>query len=693
MEHQQWTKLLLVGALLLSLAGGVRAQGPAGDGGPDVQAAIGTAFTYQGYLTDGGSPAEGSYDFRFRLYDAPSEGAQVGSPVVGDNVAVADGYFTVELDFGGAAFNGQARYLAIAVRPGGSAGAYTALSPRQPLTPTPYALYAQRVGSHDHLGDTWTGTDNPLAIEGSFARAPLELSNATGYGLRIGPSGDDGVRVYQAGGHGVYAAQTADDGFHVDLAGGNGLRVVSVVDDGVSVWSAGAGSTRVASDLSNGFEVAGARGNGLYVGRADNDGVYVDSAGVDGVRVHSAGRDGVCVGSAEGRGVYVDSAAGDGMYVNSADGDGLHVESAWTGVYVGSSEGHGVSVHSALQDGVQVDYARNDGVRVNSVEGRGIYVNSADSDGIVVDSADADGVQVNWAAGNGAYVSSAGHDGVNVHSAGSPSTANVSAGKNGFEVAGAESDGLYVGRADRQGVRVLSAGDDGVHVWETGRDGVRVWNAGGDGVRVNSAGNDGLHVTSAGGEGVYVGWAESDGVVVESAGHYAGYFGGTVVVHGELAKSSGHFHIDHPLDPENKYLNHSFVESPDMMNVYNGNVTTDEDGYATVRLPDYFEALNRDYRYQLTVIGTFAQAIIAQEVEDGQFVIQTDQPSVKVSWQVTGIRQDPWAEANRIVVEEDKPADERGTYLHPEVYGLPEERSLDYKEAQEREAERAQEAR
>ncbi|MBN1139554.1 MAG: hypothetical protein JXM73_23460 [Anaerolineae bacterium] len=105
-----------------------------------------------------------------------------------------------------------------------------------------------------------------------------------------------------------------------------------------------------------------------------------------------------------------------------------------------------------------------------------------------------------------------------------------------------------------------------------------------------------------------------------------------------------------------------------MMNVYNGNVTTDAEGFATVTLPDYFEALNRDYRYQLTVIGTFAQAIIAQEIEANRFVIQTDQPGVKVSWQVTGVRQDPYAEANRIVVEEDKPPKERGTYLHPEAY-------------------------
>jgi len=82
----------------------------------------------------------------------------------------------------------------------------------------------------------------------------------------------------------------------------------------------------------------------------------------------------------------------------------------------------------------------------------------------------------------------------------------------------------------------------------------------------------------------------------------------------KLTKGSGSFKIDHPLDPAKKYLSHSFVESPDMMNVYNGNVTTDRHGFAIVTLPSYFEALNRDFRYQLTVIGQFAQAIVAEEI-------------------------------------------------------------------------------
>jgi hypothetical protein len=144
---------------------------------------------------------------------------------------------------------------------------------------------------------------------------------------------------------------------------------------------------------------------------------------------------------------------------------------------------------------------------------------------------------------------------------------------------------------------------------------------------------------------------------------------GNANVSGTLTKGAGSFKIDHPLDPANKNLYHSFVESPDMMNVYNGNVITDKDGFATVALPDYFEALNGDFRYQLTVIGQFAQAIVARKIAENQFVIRTNKPDVEVSWQVTGIRHDAYANAHRIPVEQDKPPQEQGHYLHPELFG------------------------
>ena len=160
------------------------------------------------------------------------------------------------------------------------------------------------------------------------------------------------------------------------------------------------------------------------------------------------------------------------------------------------------------------------------------------------------------------------------------------------------------------------------------------------------------------------------------SGGWAAFFDGDVDVDGNLSKAGGSFKIDHPLDPANKYLYHSFVESPDMMNIYNGNATTDEQGSAVVQLPEWFETLNRDFRYQLTVIGQFSQAIVASKVANHQFAIKTDKPNVEVSWQVTGIRQDAWANAHRIPLEVPKADRDRGLYLHPELFGAPAEKNI-----------------
>ncbi len=156
----------------------------------------------------------------------------------------------------------------------------------------------------------------------------------------------------------------------------------------------------------------------------------------------------------------------------------------------------------------------------------------------------------------------------------------------------------------------------------------------------------------------------------------AGYFVGNVEVTGNLIKGGGAVKIDHPLDPENKTLSHSFVESPDMMNIYNGIVTLGEDGSAEVTLPDWFEALNRDFRYQLTCIGGFAPVYVAKKVSWNRFKIAGGKPGMEVSWQLTGVRKDAYAEAHRVPVEEMKPIAERGSYLHPEAFGKSAKNSL-----------------
>ena len=160
----------------------------------------------------------------------------------------------------------------------------------------------------------------------------------------------------------------------------------------------------------------------------------------------------------------------------------------------------------------------------------------------------------------------------------------------------------------------------------------------------------------------------------------AAYFAGDVHIDGTVeALYYAGFGSDDPTDPANKSLHHAGVGSSELLNLYTGNVTTDANGNAVVQLPSWFEALNGDFRYQLTVVGkTFARAIVANEISNNQFTILTDQPNVKVSWQVTGVRHDATALAHPLQVEVEKNANERGFYHDPKAYGAPEEKQIQF---------------
>jgi hypothetical protein len=207
-------------------------------------------------------------------------------------------------------------------------------------------------------------------------------------------------------------------------------------------------------------------------------------------------------------------------------------------------------------------------------------------------------------------------------------------------------------------------------------------NFGVEGVAHNGGGFNlgvyGLADTSLGSANIAIYGDATCNTCVQGTTNLAGEFFGDLDVQGNLSKTGGTFKIDHPQDPANKYLIHSFVESPDMMNIYNGNITTDASGEAIVSMPSYFEAENIDFRYQLTVMGTFAQAIVAKEISNNQFVVKTDKPNVKVSWMVTGVRNDVWAQNRRVVAEVEKSAKDKGKYLHPEFYGLGNDARINY---------------
>lgn len=220
-------------------------------------------------------------------------------------------------------------------------------------------------------------------------------------------------------------------------------------------------------------------------------------------------------------------------------------------------------------------------------------------------------------------------------------------------------------------------GTGGVGVSGAGEVGV---NGTGGGIGVNGKGAVGVSGTGEfpgpGGEGgVGVTGAGDTGVI--GTGTVAGLFEGTVEVYGPLTKSGGGFKVDHPIDPASKYLYHSFVESSEMKNVYDGVVTLDSTGHIEVELPAWFEAVNRDFRYQLTPIGAPAPDLhIARKVSDGRFTIAGGQPGLEVSWQVTGVRKDAWAQANPLEVVKEKPPSEQGFYIHPELHGEPEEKGM-----------------
>lgn len=180
--------------------------------------------------------------------------------------------------------------------------------------------------------------------------------------------------------------------------------------------------------------------------------------------------------------------------------------------------------------------------------------------------------------------------------------------------------------------------------------------------------------------GVYGASASPSGFGVYSVGDFA-------------ATGTKSFQIDHPLWPETHYLNHFCTEAPEPMNAYSGNVLTDARGYATVRLPDYFDSINRDFRYQLTVIDDsddFVLAKVVRKIQNNRFVIRTNKPYVEVSWEVKGVRSDLYVREYGYETEQEKEDEIKGKYLHPELYGMPKEYGIHYRPDVEADGQEAQ---
>ena len=284
------------------------------------------------------------------------------------------------------------------------------------------------------------------------------------------------------------------------------------------------------------------------------------------------------------------------------------------------------------------------------------------------------GLEIDTAMQDGIRISRTGDDGVQITDA-----------KFGIFVDDSDVDGILVRNSGDHGVKVLSSGGEGLSISSSGGNSIDV-DGGTIGIFAQNTLNQGMLLQNVQGAGIDINGTGGDGITVINATGLAGKFYGNVDVTGTLTKGMGTFKIDHPLDPENQYLYHSFVESPDMMNIYNGVVTLDANGEAAVELPGYFEALNQDFRYQLTPMGSFSPLFVKQEIRQNTFHIAGGQPNMRVSWQVTGVRHDPFAEKNRVQVEVEKSAEERGLYLHPEAYQVPLQKSLSWQKQLEMQA-------
>ena len=178
---------------------------------------------------------------------------------------------------------------------------------------------------------------------------------------------------------------------------------------------------------------------------------------------------------------------------------------------------------------------------------------------------------------------------------------------------------------------------------------------------LDSCGVDGYTASTASTAVGVIGRATAPAFALWSAGNFA-------------ASGTKQFRIDHPLDPANWWLNHYCTESPEPLNTYSGNVVLDDDGSARVYLPEWFEMINRDFRYQLTAIGGAAPNLhIASEIEGNSFSIAGGDSGMKISWRVEAVRSDRYVQTYGAPVEVEKPASARGTYLHPELYGYPQE--------------------
>lgn len=497
-----------------------------------------------------------------------------------------------------------------------------------------------------------SGSGNP-GIKGE-STAGAGVSGSGNPGIK-GTSGSGvGVSGESQSADGVFGMSNAGRGMHGLSSNGAGVLGESMTGAGVIGQSNSAQGVLAISNTGQAMEgtsesgtgIRGTSASGIGVGgiSTSNAGVQGDStsgAGVVGISTSNAGVQGQ---STSGEGVVGISTTNAGVVGISTSNDGVKGQSEMKpGVHGLSTNDAGVQGESTNKKGVVGRSTSFVGVSGESMQGWGVQGVSESDRGVIGFSKTSGGVQ-------GESVSSTGVAGFSTDSFGLQGSSEHNRGVVGF---GKDAAGV-------QGQSENSVGVVGISMKTRGVEGLGVT----VGVTGFSEGQVGVGGLSKTGFGLF-------GGCEDTASCRAGQFNGHVSVAGLIFGGVKAFRIDHPLDPENQYLNHLSVESSEMKNMYDGVIVLDSQGEAVVRLPEWFEALNRDFRYQLTCIGGFAPVYVSEKIRGNRFKIAGGTPGLEVSWQVTGVRHDAFALAHPIPVEEAKPAADRGYYLYPKLYGRP----------------------
>jgi hypothetical protein len=343
---------------------------------------MGTAFTYQGQLQRSGAPASGSFDFRFKLFDAASGGVQIGSDALLSSVAVSNGLFTVNLDFGAAAFSGSARFLQIEVRPAGG-GSYTLLTPRQEVKPQPHALFAANAANAANAVNAGHATNADNAVNAGHATNADNAANAAHAANADNATTASYARKIPLAGTGATTAAARSDHNHfgnnwAGAASNYGLYVNnSSSGDGVC-----GGSAATLYNYAGLYGYCTSTGSGVFGISVGGQGVYGTSTNGDGVEgtTTNGGKSGVYAHSMNGFGITGVSTNNVAIVARSIKGDALDgwtSASAKSGVYGHSTAGIGVTGISTNNYGVQGLSTNYVGVQGRSTNHIGVYGYSA----------------------------------------------------------------------------------------------------------------------------------------------------------------------------------------------------------------------------------------------------------------------------------------------------------------------------